>query len=361
MNTVAASFTGTAYLSKPDPVLSISGAKYVACFFSPTGSGGQLLGKSSAWALTYSGSAVSFTVVGTDNITYTATDSSHAINNGSWYFAEGYQDASGNISVAVTEVGGPVVDVFYTPVTMGVTTSKTAGTFAVGLLCQANIHTALVADEIPNDEERDFLYAQGNGRRYWELDSTLKSKMAAFWQLSATSGTRTDKVGTSSLTETSGTVATVTRTTHPLNGTLLAAAELIASSYTFQDWTGTGTASAALARIFVESNDTDINTRPNALVMSNDSSVNMNRGRFASGSVMFQIEADPLDGDDSVDSRTEFENRVTKIVGEMMENSSNGGYLFVRQIEKTMPITLSSRKESEVYYGIAYRLDWGVE
>ena len=141
MNITVASFTGTSYLSKPDPVLAIAGEKYVSCFFSPTGSSGILVGKSLAWYLSFSGNNVTFSVIGSDNITYTVTDPSHSINAGSWYFVEGYQTSEGVISVAVTDAGGAYVDVFMNPVTMGVSTSKTAGTFSIGLTASANTHT----------------------------------------------------------------------------------------------------------------------------------------------------------------------------------------------------------------------------
>lgn len=130
--------------------------------------------------------------------------------------------------------------------------------------------------------------------------------------------------------------------TGPFGGALEALATLIANSATFQTWTGTASAAAALARIAI---GTDLGTVscPRVIVFLGDDvelqsqAMGTNSMGFhqAKGTLCFQFQAAPdaTYAGDPENACKNFMNKIFNVVGEMASLSGSGTYLIVRNFK----------------------------
>lgn len=373
-------FNGTdQYLSRADEAtLDIVGDLYFSCFVQQTStSGAQTLASKTggapqkSWALGILGGQTWFGA-SIDGTNVVQANASGTLTAGAWYFIEArHTDSTHVLELAVTPVSQATVSSFGGGASLGGAIYDSTGAFQLGAENATNplngsMHSAVLLNELPTDAERSYLFNEGTGRAYWELDDTLKDKVVGFWQLNESSGTRASKTNSLTLTN-NGTVGTTTRTVSIIPfgseaGVLQAGRELVASSYAFQDWVGAASASAAEASVYTEANDTAIDTRPNALVMTDTKEYNQTVGPFAFGVLLVQFEADMTGSVDTEETRTIFQNRVGKIIQEMEKNGRAGGYLCVNTITEEQPITVAAKTEDGTpYFACRYQINYGVE
>lgn len=362
-----AQFDGTNLLTRAATgSLAIATDLYASCFALWTGDG-TFIANSTSWSISHAIGVVNFLIRDSTDTTYTIS-SDVVMTMGQWYFVECYHLANGQISVAVTPASQASPNGWKTPASSSLNPLKSGGQITVGFLLAGQVHSFCLMNRLPTFEEREYLFHQGLGREFWELRAENRNGVVGFWSLKESSGSRYDRSGNGFHLDPVGSVATSVRSVevdpefHSV-GPLVRLRQLIAATATFQEWTGTLTASDAEEFVFLDyeaANEQGELPWPNAFIYSETSSITNMAGIYPSGTMHVELEDESATTDDE-QGRVIFGNFVGRLIEEMKEISLAGGYLMVRDIVLDRPIGRSPKDNPNPVYGAAMSINWGLE
>jgi hypothetical protein len=273
---------------------------------------------------------------------------------GQWHFVE-FQISTSTLSLAITPASAATVTAWTTvPFVGGVFAPSNSVPFQVGDSPSADgfigqIASLLLLDRIPDITERISLFADGSGRRYWEMRSDTRQSIRSVWEFAGSAvdaspaGRLLDVV---SGTPTYGSRSVTILSEHLLAGPLRRMADLVASSVAFQFAVQASSEAAARDRIHIEAEyETDTLPRPLGLVMLDQSS-SSEVTRTVGSRVSLRLEA-PQDGDqDTESSRLQFLHWAGTVIQQMIENSTLSGRPILRVASIEMALDISNAEET---------------